>query len=157
MPRRKRSVERDIRPDPLYNSTLVSKFINVIMLNGKKRLAEKFVYKALQSLSEKTKLPPLEAFQVCVDNVKPQVELRSRRVGGANYQVPVEVSPKRGLSLALRWLKVGARSRTAERGFAEKLSAELWDAFNLRGNAIKKKEETHKMAEANRAFSHFRW
>lgn len=158
MPRRKKkNLVREIAPDSVYSSTLVSKFINVVMQNGKKRLAEKFVYSALQELSERVKLDPLEAFHAVIENVKPLVELRSRRVGGANYQVPVEVNPRRALSLAFRWLKIGARGRTSERGFAKKLAAELFDAFNGRGMAVKKKEETHKMAEANKAFSHFRW
>ncbi|MCS6893575.1 MAG: 30S ribosomal protein S7 [Deltaproteobacteria bacterium] len=158
MPRKERKhLVRDIAPDPIYGSVLVSKFINVIMLNGKKRLAEKFVYQALAELSERVKLNPLEAFQIVIDNVKPLVELRSRRVGGANYQVPVEVNPRRALSLALRWLKNGARARASERGCAKKLAAELFDAFNNRGMAVKKREETHKMAEANKAFMHFRW
>ncbi|MCS6961104.1 MAG: 30S ribosomal protein S7 [Deltaproteobacteria bacterium] len=158
MPRRKKSsFVREIAPDPVYSSVLVSKFINVVMLNGKKRVAEKFVYRALSELSERVKLDPIEAFQAVIDNVKPLVELRSRRVGGANYQVPVEVSPRRGLSLAFRWLKNGARARTSEKSFEKKLAAELIDAYYGRGLAIKKKEETHKMAEANRAFVHFRW
>ncbi len=158
MPRKKKkSFVRDVGPDPIYGSTLVNKLINVIMKNGKKRIAEKFVYQALNELSEKTKLNPVEALQFAVDNVKPLVELRSRRVGGANYQVPVEVNPRRAISLALRWVKNSARARTSERGFGKKLAGELFDAFNNKGGAIKKREETHKMAEANKAFMHFRW
>ena len=156
MPRRREIPKREILPDPLYNSTLVSKFINTLMSRGKKSLAERVLYHSLDIVKDKTGDDPLKVFKKAIDNAKPSLEVKSRRVGGSNYQVPVEVNPARRTSLALRWLIGYARSRP-ERTMVQKLANEFLDAANLRGGAMKKKEDTHKMAEANKAFAHYRW
>lgn len=156
MPRKGKVERRIIQPDPKYCDLLVAKFINCIMRRGKKTIAERIMYNALDYIREKTKSDPLVTFKKAIENVKPMIEVRPRRVGGATYQVPVEVRPERKLSLAIRWLISSAKQRP-EKGMDKKLSAELIDAANNRGGAIKKKEDTHKMAEANRAFAHYRW
>ena len=156
MPRRGIIVKREILPDPIYQSTLVTKFINTVMKRGKKSTAEGIFYGAMDTVRDKTKDDPLKAFKKAVENVKPLLEVKSRRVGGSNYQVPVEVGQPRRLSLAIRWLIQYAQSR-GEKTMKEKLAAELLDAANMRGGAMKKKEDTHKMAEANKAFAHYRW
>jgi len=147
---------RDVEPDPRYNSKLVAKFINCIMRCGKKSVAQRILYDAFDIISKRTKEDPLTVFRKAVENVKPVVEVRSRRVGGATYQVPTEVRPERRQALAIRWLINYARAR-GEKGMAAKLAGELMDAANNRGGAIKKKEDTHRMAEANKAFAHYRW
>ncbi len=156
MPRRGSPPRREIPPDIKYNSVLVSKLINKVMKNGKKSVAEWIVYSAFDIIREKTKRNPLEVFEQAVQNAAPVLEVRPRRVGGATYQVPIEVPEHRRISLALRWLVQYARQRQGK-SMAEKLAAELIDAANNVGATIKKKEDTHKMAEANRAFAHFRW
>jgi len=156
MPRKGPVPKREILPDPIYGSRLVARFVNRLMYDGKKGAAEKIFYNALEVLAEKSGEEALPAFEKAVENVKPHVEVKSRRVGGATYQVPMEVNPERQISLAIRWLITYARSR-GEKGMASKLSAEFVDAFNLRGGAVKKKEDTHRMAEANKAFAHYRW
>ncbi len=157
MPRRKGRIEkREIPPDPKYGDILVARLINKVMKNGKKSTAEKIVYKAFSVIEEKMGEDPLVVFKKALDNIKPVLEVRSRRVGGANYQVPVEVRPERQISLSLRWLVQFARSR-GERKMAMRLASEIMDAYNNRGGAIKKREEVHRMAEANRAFAHYRW
>jgi len=156
MSRRHRADKREIIPDPKYHSDVVSKFMNSVMYAGKKSVAETIVYGAFDIVEEKTKQDPLSVFRQALDNVMPTIEVRSRRVGGATYQVPVEVRIDRRQALAIRWLLSAARSRN-ERTMTEKLSGELLDASNNRGNAVKKREDTHRMAEANRAFSHYRW
>lgn len=156
MARRREAEKREILPDPKYNSKLVSRFINVIMKDGKKSIAEKTFYGALDIIKEKTGSDPLKVFKTAVDNVKPVLEVRPRRVGGATYQVPMEVKPQRRIALALRWIVTYARARK-EKTMRERLAAELLDAYNNTGSSIKKKEDTHKMAEANRAFAHYRW
>ena len=156
MPRKGPVPKREILPDPIYNSRLVGRFVNRLMYDGKKGPAETIVYRALENLSEKSGEEALRAFEKALDNVKPHLEVKSRRVGGATYQVPMEVRPERQISLALRWLITYSRAR-GEKGMVSKLSAELLDAFNGRGGAVKKKEDTHRMAEANKAFAHYRW
>jgi small subunit ribosomal protein S7 len=156
MPRRRRPEPREIPPDPLYNSTLVQKFINCMMWDGKKSVAQRIFYHAMDKIRERTGDDPLKLFKKAVENCKPVLEVKTRRVGGANYQVPVEVPANRRTSLAIRWLILSARAR-AEKGMIEKLAAELMDAANMRGGAIKKKDDVHRMAEANRAFAHYRW
>jgi small subunit ribosomal protein S7 len=156
MPRRRVVAKREILPDPLYNSQLVTKFINSVMERGKKSLAEGILYGALNRVAEKTQDDPMKAFKKAIENVKPALEVKSRRVGGSTYQVPVEVRPNRRTSLAIRWIIEYAAER-GEKTMREKLAAELLDASNLRGGAVKKKEDTHKMAEANKAFAHYRW
>ena len=156
MPRKREVPERVIIPDPIYGSTLVTKFINNLMQRGKRRLAERIFYDALDSIQERTKKDPLDIFKKAVENVKPVLEVKSRRVGGSTYQVPIEVSPKRRQSLAIRWLLTNATSRS-EKTMADRLANELTDAFNNRGASIKKKDDTHRMAEANKAFAHYRW
>lgn len=156
MARRKRAETRKILPDPVFHDLLVTKFINGIMLDGKKSIAEKSFYDALDEMSQKLGKDPLELFQQAVDNVKPTLEVRSRRVGGATYQVPVEVRPVRRETLAIRWIVSAARNRN-ERGMKNKLAGELMDAINNQGTSIKKKQDTHRMAEANKAFAHYRW
>ncbi len=156
MPRRGYVKKREVQPDERYNSTLVTKFINKVMWDGKKTIAEKIVYGAMDIVKEKTKEDPLKVLQKAVDNVKPLIETRSRRVGGATYQVPVEVLPHRQVSVAVRWIVEFARKRSGK-SMKEKLAAEILDAYNNRGASVKKREDTHKMAEANRAFAHFRW
>jgi small subunit ribosomal protein S7 len=156
MPRRGTVPKREVLPDPLYNSALVTKFINSMMSEGKRSTSQHIVYGALTVVQSKTQEDPLKVFKKAVDNVKPALEVKSRRVGGSNYQVPVEVNPARRTSLALRWIISFARKRP-ERTMVQKLAAEFMDAANLRGGAVKKREDTHKMAEANKAFAHYRW
>lgn len=156
MPRRGPVTPREIPPDPVYNSVLIQKLINKVMLDGKKSIAEKIVYGAMEIIREKTKQDPVEVIEKAVQNVTPLLEVRPRRVGGATYQVPVEVSPRRGLSLALRWIVRSARERKGM-SMKEKLANEILDALNNTGGAVKKKDEMHRMAEANRAFAHYRW
>ena len=156
MPRKGPVPRREILPDPIYNSRLGARFVNRLMYNGKKGPAEAIFYRALDVLGEKSGEDALRAFEKAVENVKPHLEVKSRRVGGAPYQVPMEVRPERQISLALRWLITYSRAR-GEKGMVNKLSAELLDAFNGRGGAVKKKEDTHRMAEANKAFAHYRW
>lgn len=156
MPRRREVPKREVLPDPLYNSQLVTKFINSLMLQGRKSVAEGIFYGAMKKVEDRAKDDPLKIFKKAVDGVKPAVEVKSRRVGGSNYQVPVEVRPARRTSLAIRWLIQYAADR-GEKTMMDKLAGELLDAANGRGNAIKKKEDTHRMAEANKAFSHYRW
>jgi small subunit ribosomal protein S7 len=159
MPRKGPVKPREIMPDPIYRDVLVHKLINKVMVDGKKSKAEKIVYGALQILAEKTGEQPLEALYKAIENLKPMLEVRPRRVGGATYQIPMEVPPRRQISLALKWLVEAARSRSGKGNYTmlEKLSNELLDAYHNRGNAVKKKEETHKMAEANKAFAHYKW
>jgi small subunit ribosomal protein S7 len=154
--RRRRAPERKVQPDPVYNSELVAKFINNLMWDGKKSLAQKIFYMAMEIVGERTNENPLHVFQKAIENVKPSMEVRSRRIGGANYQVPVEVRPKRQISLAIKWIIDAARKRPGRRMY-EKLAAEIIDAYKGTGNAVKTKENVHKMAEANRVFAHFRW
>jgi small subunit ribosomal protein S7 len=156
MPRRGTVPKREVLPDPLYNSALVTKFINCMMYGGKRATAQQIMYGALNVVQAKTTEDPLKVFKKAVDNAKPSLEVKSRRVGGSNYQVPVEVNLNRRTSLALRWL-IGFARKRPERGMVQKLASELMDAANLRGGAVKKKEDTHKMAEANKAFAHYRW
>ena len=156
MPRRGTVPRREVLPDPLYNSALVTKFINSMMHGGKRSTSQRIMYGALEVVRTKAAEDPLKVFKKAVDNVKPSLEVKSRRVGGSNYQVPVEVNPARRTSLALRWLISFARKRP-ERGMTQRLAMELLDAANLRGGAMKKKEDTHRMAEANKAFAHYRW
>lgn len=148
--------KREVLPDIKFNNVLVSKFINVMMLEGKRSVAQHIMYTALEKLEEKTGTSALESFEKAIDNVRPLVEVKSRRVGGATYQVPIEVDENRGKALAVRWIIMNARKRS-EKTMAVKLAAELTDCFNKTGSSYKKKEDTHKMAEANKAFSHFRW
>jgi small subunit ribosomal protein S7 len=156
MPRRRVVAKREILPDPLYNSQLVTKFINSVMSKGKKSLAEGILYGALNKVAEKTQDDPMKTFKKAIENVKPALEVKSRRVGGSTYQVPVEVRPNRRTSLAIRWIIEYAAQR-GEKTMREKLAAEFLDASNLRGGAVKKRDDTHKMAEANKAFAHYRW
>lgn len=154
--RRRRSPKREILPDPKYNSKLVTKFINILMLKGKKSKAEGIVYKCLDILAKKTDKKPLEVFEKAINNARPLLEVKARRVGGATYQVPIEVPEARSIALAFRWIRASARGRSGK-PMQEKLSDELIDAYNGTGVVIKKREDTHKMAEANKAFSHYRW
>ena len=154
--RRAGAIKREVLPDPKFGSRLVAKFVNIMMIRGKKSTAERIMYDALASVEDKAKQEALKMFKTAIDNVKPAVEVKSRRVGGSTYQVPVEVRPDRRTSLAMRWV-IGAARRRPERSMAEKLAAELFDAANNRGAAVKKREDTHKMAEANKAFAHYRW
>ena len=156
MARRRRPEKREILPDPKFGDVVLSKFMNSVMLDGKKSTAESIVYGALDTVETRAKREPLGVFHDALNNVRPGIEVRSRRVGGATYQVPVEVRPERSQALAIRWLISAARERN-EKTMTERLSAELLDASNNRGNAVKKREDTHRMAEANRAFSHYRW
>jgi small subunit ribosomal protein S7 len=156
MSRRHRASKRKVLPDARYGNVVITKFINAMMYQGKKSVAEKIVYDALDNLGKKAKGNSLEVFQAAMENVKPAVEVRSRRVGGATYQVPVEVRQDRALALSMRWIIDAARARK-EHTMQDKLSNELLDAFNNRGTAIKKREDTHRMADANKAFSHYRW
>jgi small subunit ribosomal protein S7 len=156
MPRRREVIKRETFPDPKYKNILVAKFINKVMERGKKSVAERIFYHALEIIQERTKEDPLKVFEKSVNNVKPVIEVKSRRVGGATYQVPTEVRPERRTALAIRWLISYAQERT-EKSMEEKLAAELIDAANNRGGTIKKKEDVHKMAEANKAFAHYRW
>ncbi len=154
--RRAGAPKREVLPDPKFGSRLVTKFINIMMLRGKKSVAERIMYEALAAIEDRSKQEGLKMFKTAIDNVKPAVEVKSRRVGGSTYQVPVEVRAERRTSLAMRWV-IGAARRRPERSMAEKLAAELLDAANNRGAAVKKREDTHKMAEANKAFAHYRW
>ena len=156
MSRRRRAEKREILPDPKFKDLVLSKFMNNLMLDGKKSVSEKIVYGAFDEIENKMKRPPLEVFHEALDNITPAVEVRSRRVGGATYQVPVEVRPQRREALAIRWLIKASRDRN-EKNMKDRLASELIDAVNTRGSAVKKKEDTHKMAEANKAFSHYRW
>ncbi len=156
MPRRATVTKREILPDPVYNSQLVTRFINSVMKDGKKTVAESIFYGALQLMEERTGDDPLKLFKRAVENTKPHVEVKSRRVGGSTYQVPVEVRAERQLSLAIRWLITFSRQRH-EKTMMEKLAGEFLDAANNRGGAIKKRDDTHRMAEANKAFAHYRW
>ncbi len=156
MPRRREVPKREILPDPKFGSVDLAKFMNVVMLSGKKAVAERIIYGALDQIQAKTGKEPLEVFNTAINNIKPVVEVKSRRVGGANYQVPVEVRPVRRLALAMRWLREAAKKR-GEKSMDLRLAGELLDAAEGRGGAMKKREDTHKMAEANKAFSHFRW
>ncbi len=156
MSRRRRPEKREILPDPKFGDEVLSKFMNSVMLDGKKSVAEGIVYGALETVETRAKKDPLAVFHEALNNVKPNIEVRSRRVGGATYQVPVEVRFERSQALAIRWLISAARARS-EHTMAGRLSGELMDAANNRGNAVKKREDTHRMADANRAFSHYRW
>ena len=156
MSRKRRSVKRILEPDTMFKSRKVAKFINRLMLSGKKSLAENIVYKSLELLSTSTKQPAMQAFEKALNNVKPLMEVEPRRVGGSTYQVPIEVKPDRGITLAMRWIIANSRNRSG-RSMIERLSAEFIDAYNGVGVSVKKREDTHKMAEANKAFAHFRW
>ena len=156
MPRRREVPKREVLPDPLYSSQLVTKFVNVVMRSGKKSVAEHILYEALDTVRERTSDDPIKVFKRAIENVKPAVEVKSRRVGGSTYQVPVEVNPSRRLALSIRWIIQFAQAR-GEKTMRARLAGELMDAAENRGAAIKKKEDTHRMAEANKAFSHYRW
>ncbi|HIR49110.1 MAG TPA: 30S ribosomal protein S7 [Candidatus Faecimonas gallistercoris] len=154
--RKRRATKRDILPDPIYKSKVVAKLINTIMLDGKKGIAQTIVYDAFDKVKDKTGKDALEVFESAMENITPQLEVKSRRVGGSNYQVPIEVSPARGQALALRWLTKCSRERGGK-GMADNLANEIVDASNGTGAAVKKREDTHRMAEANKAFAHYRW
>ena len=154
--RRAGAVHREILPDPKHGSRLVAKFVNMMMVGGKKSVAEHIMYSAFDTMEDRAKQDALKLFKSAVENCKPAVEVKSRRVGGSTYQVPVEVRPERRVALSMRWL-IGSARRRAEKSMAEKLAGELLDAANNRGAAVKKREDTHKMAEANKAFAHYRW
>jgi len=156
MPRRRVVAKREILPDPKYGNQLLAKFINMVMVSGKKSVAERILYGALDKVAERSDEEPLEVLEKAMDNVRPTVEVKSRRVGGATYQVPIEVRPNRRNSLAMRWLIDAARKRS-EKSMAFRLAGELMDAAASRGSAVKKREDTHRMAEANKAFAHYRW
>ena len=156
MSRRRAAIKREVLPDHKFKDRILTKFMNRIMLDGKKSVSERIVYGAFDIVFEKTKKKPIEFFHEALDNVKPNLEVRSRRVGGATYQVPVEVRPRRAQTLAMKWV-VDCAAKRNEKTMKERIANEIIDAFNNKGNAVKKREETHKMAEANRAFSHFRW
>ena len=156
MSRRRAQVKRQVEADPIYGTKVITKFINSLMIDGKKTVAEKIVYKTFDIIKEKSKQDPLEVFNEAIKNVKPNIEVKSRRVGGATYQVPVEVRSDRAQALAIRWLIESSKKR-GDKTMQERLSKEFLDASTNKGNAIKKKEDTHKMAEANKAFAHFRW
>ncbi|MDR2595729.1 MAG: 30S ribosomal protein S7 [Treponema sp.] len=156
MGRKKKSIDRGILPDPKYNSVIVSKFVNRMMWEGKRSLGLRIIHEALDALQSKTDKEPLEVFLKALDNVKPVIEVKSRRVGGATYQVPVEIREPRREALGMRWIINAARARSGK-GMGDRLAAELLDAYNNTGTAFKKKEDTHKMAEANKAFAHYRW
>ncbi len=156
MPRRGNVAKRDVLPDPLYNSKLVTRLINSVMYDGKKGVAQKIVYEAFDIIREKTGEEPLEVFEAAMENVMPLLEVKARRVGGSTYQVPMDVRPERRQTLGLRWITLYARQRS-EKTMKERLAGEIMDAKNEQGSAFKKREDTHKMAEANKAFSHFRW
>lgn len=157
MPRRKCAVKKDVLPDPIYNNKVVTKLINQVMLNGKKGLAQRIVYGAFDIIKEKTSLDSLDVCLTAIENVKPMLETKGRRVGGATYQVPMEIRPERRQTLAIRWIVNNARKRTAERNMDAKLAGELMDAYNNTGASIKKRDEMHRMAEANKAFAHYKW
>ena len=157
MPRRNSAVKRDVLPDPIYNSKTVTKLINQVMLDGKRGLAQSIVYGAFNKVQEKTGLQAIDAFNQALENVKPLLETKGRRVGGATYQVPMEIRPERRQTLAIRWLVMFARNRNGERTMEDKLAGEIIDAYNNTGASVKRKEEMHRMAEANKAFAHYRW
>ena len=157
MPRRREIAKRDVPADPIYASSLVTKFISTIMKGGKRSTAERIMYRAMDIVKEKTADDPLKVFKKAIENVKPSLEVKSRRVGGSNYQVPVEVNPNRRLSLSIRWIVGYATERGDGKTMQEKLANEFMDAANLRGGAVKMREDTHRMAEANKAFAHYRW
>ena len=157
MPRRREVPKREVPLDPIYSSSLVTKFISTLMSDGKRNTAEKIMYASMSAIQEKTGDDPLKVFKKAIENVKPALEVKSRRVGGSNYQVPVEVNPNRRLSLSIRWLVGFARDRGDGKTMQEKLANEFVDAANMRGGAVKKREDTHRMAEANKAFAHYRW
>ncbi len=157
MPRKGHVDQREVISDPVYNSSLVQKFVNCMMWDGKKSVAEKIFYQMMENLRERANDDPLKVFKKAIENAKPMLEVKTRRVGGANYQVPVEVNSNRRTSLSIRWLINYARERGEKGGMVEKLTAEVLDAANNRGNAIKKKDDVHRMAEANKAFAHYRW
>ena len=157
MSRRRAAVKRKMLPDAKYGSVVLSKLINCLMYGGKKSVAETIVYSAVEKAAEKLGVTPIEGFDKILENVRPSVEVRSRRFGGATYQVPVDVRPERALALSLRWLIHAARSRKAEKTMSGRLAAEFLDAYNSRGAAVKKRDDTHRMADANRAFAHYRW
>ncbi|MCL4845577.1 MAG: 30S ribosomal protein S7 [Acidobacteria bacterium] len=157
MPRRREIPKRELVPDPLYGSPLVTKFVNTVMRDGKRSTAETILYGSFDIIRDKTGDDPLKVFKKAVENTKPSLEVKSRRVGGSNYQVPIEVNPNRRLSLSIRWLVGYARSRGDGKTMQEKLANEFLDASNMRGGAVKKREDTHRMAEANKAFAHYRW
>ena len=156
MPRKGHVSKREVLPDPLYNNKIVTKLINSIMLDGKKGVAQKIVYGAFAKVEEKTGTPAVEAFEQALNNIMPVLEVKARRVGGATYQVPIEIKPDRRQALGLRWLTIYSRKRS-EKTMEDRLAGELMDAINNAGGAVKKKDETHKMAEANKAFSHYKW
>ena len=156
MSRKKTQQKKIVTPDPIFNSTIIPKLINSIMYDGKKVVAEKIVYEAIEKIKLKTKEEPINVFNEAINNIKPTVEVRSRRVGGATYQVPVEVKTKRAQALAIRWLVDASRKRK-DKHMSDKIFNELYDAYEKKGSAVKKKEDVHKMAEANKAFAHFRW
>lgn len=156
MPRRKAAAKREVLPDPKFNDISVTRFVATLMYDGKKAVAEKILYDSFDLINDRMGRDPIEVFRKAIDNVKPAVEVKSRRVGGSNYQVPVEVRPERRASLAMRWIVQNARARN-EKTMTEKLANEFIDAFNSRGGAVKKKEDTHRMADANKAFAHYRW
>ena len=156
MPRRGNVPKREVLPDPIYNSVLVTKLVNSIMLDGKKGVAQKVVYDAFETIKEKTGKEPMEVFETAMENIMPSLEIKARRVGGATYQVPMEVRPARRQTLGLRWLTNYSRARS-EKNMADRLAGEIMDAANNTGGAVKKREDTHKMAEANKAFAHYRW
>ena len=156
MSRRRRSIKREVLPDLVFNSDLVTRFVNIVMKKGKKSTAERIVYSAIEKLAQRTKLESLESFEKAIDNIKPLLEVKSRRVGGATYQVPVEVAPERAVSLAMRWV-VGFATKKTGSPLEHRLANELTDAFNRTGTSMKKREDTHRMAEANQAFAHYKW
>ena len=154
--RKRRATKRDILADPIYNSKVIAKLINIVMIDGKKGTAQTIVYDAFEQVKEKTKKDPVEVFSTCMENIKPQLEVKSRRVGGSNYQVPIEVTPARAQALALKWLVKYSRERNG-RSMADNLANEIIDASNETGATVKKREDTHRMAEANKAYAHYRW
>lgn len=157
MSRKRAAIKRECNPDAKYSNLVIAKFINNLMVSGKKSIAEGITYKSLDVVSQKLSVDPVEAFEKALSNVRPMLEVRSRRVGGATYQVPVEVRPSRSMALAMRWLISASRARKSEKTMAERLAVELIEAYNGRGEAVKKRDNTHKMAEANRAFAHYKW
>ena len=154
--RKRRAIKREILADPIYNSKVIAKLINIIMIDGKKGTAQTIVYDAFEQIKEKTSKDPIEVFNACLENIKPQLEVKSRRVGGSNYQVPIEVTPARAQALALKWLTTYSRERNG-RSMADNLANEIIDASNGTGATVKKREDTHRMAEANKAYAHYRW
>lgn len=157
MPRRNSAVKKEVLPDPIYNSKVVTKLVNQVMESGKKGLAQRIVYSAFDIVKEKLGQDPLEVFTTALENIKPVLETKSRRVGGATYQVPMEIRPERRQTLAIRWMVAFARKRSGERGMDAKLAGEIMDAYNSTGASIKRRDEMHRMAEANKAFAHFKW